>query len=463
MFINIGFRAFACKSTRLIPFGNSLKDSLKQEKFDLIGQLNFAQPKWFQQVRKLSVHEYQSQSLMKPFGINVPSGQVASTVDEAGKIAREMKIGELVVKAQILAGGRGLGTFENGFKGGVQLCSSPEEVMLNAERMLGKKLITKQTGPEGKLVNKVLVVKRYHLKKESYFAILLDRSFGGTVIVASSQGGVDIEKIASENPSAIIKERINVIEGPSKQQTEKIAKHLGFSSSNIPVIQEQINHLFQFFVKKDVLQVEINPLAETSEGEVMCMDAKVNFDSNALFRHPDIAEMDDPTQKDPREVEASKFDLNYVGLTGSIGCLVNGAGLAMATMDLIQLHGGQPANFLDIGGGASKQQVIEAIKILSHDRHVKTILVNIFGGIMRCDIIALGLIAAVKELSLKIPLIVRLQGTNVAEAKKIMSESGLRILSADDLDEAALKAVNAAQILKIAENVGLDVSFELPL
>jgi len=262
---------------------------------------------------------------------------------------------------------------------------------------------------------------------------------------------------------------------------------LGFSSSNIPVIQEQINHLFQFFVKKDVLQVEINPLAETSEGEVMCMDAKVNFDSNALFRHPDIAEMDDPTQKDPREVEASKFDLNYVGLTGSIGCLVNGAGLAMATMDLIQLHGGQPANFLDIGGGASKQQVIEAIKILSHDSQVKTILVNIFGGIMRCDIIALGLIAAVKELSLKIPLIVRLQGnallafpyeyleifahygaflrkgTNVAEAKKIMAESGLRILSADDLDEAALKAVNAAQILKIAENVGLDVSFELPL
>jgi len=329
--------------------------------------------------------------------------------------------------------------------------------------MLGHTLVTKQTGPSGRVVNKVLVANRHFLRRETYFAILLDRSYGGAVMVASSQGGMDIEKVAAENPSAIIKEPFDLEKGPTSEQTGRVARAMGFPEDRVSQVQQQINNLFRLYVEKDVTLIEINPMAETSNGEVMCMDAKISFDENALFRQKSIHEMEDITQKDPREAEAAKSDLNYIGLDGNIGCLVNGAGLAMSTMDIIKLHGGTPANFLDVGGGATKQQVTDAVRILSHDPKVKVILINIFGGIMRCDIIALGLIAAVQELSLKIPLIVRLQGTNVAEAKRLMVDSGLRILSADDLDEAAQKAVNAVQILKIAEDAHLDVSFQLPL
>jgi succinyl-CoA synthetase beta subunit len=282
-------------------------------------------------------------------------------------------------------------------------------------------------------------------------------------MIASSQGGVDIEKVALENPEAIIKEPVDIFGDPKPEQTEKLAKVMGVSEDLIPIVQEQICLLYKFFKEKDVTMLEINPLVETSTSEVFCVDTKINFDDNASFRQKEIFEMDDPTQKDPREVEAVKYDLNYIGLDGNIGCLVNGAGLAMATMDIIKLHGGNPANFLDIGGGATKQQVTEAIRILSKDPKVKVILINIFGGIMRCDIIALGLIAAAKELALKIPLVVRLQGTNVEIAKQIMAESGLRILSADDLEIAAQKAVATTKIIQMAEDAHLSVSFELPL
>jgi succinyl-CoA synthetase beta subunit len=329
--------------------------------------------------------------------------------------------------------------------------------------MLGHKLFTKQTGPDGKVVNKVLVAKRHFVRREAYFAILLDRSFGGPVMVGSSEGGVDIEKVAEENPGAIVKCGVDLDKGPSDEQSQKIATALGFKGDQVLKAQKQISNLYKFFREKDCTMLEINPMVETSDGQVMCMDAKINFDDNSEFRQRDIFELEDVLQKDSREVEAKKWDLNYIALDGSIGCLVNGAGLAMATMDIIKLHGGNPANFLDVGGGASKQQVTAAIRILNSDPKVKVILVNIFGGIMKCDIIALGLIAAATELGLRTPLIVRLQGTNVNEAKKLLADSGLRIMTADDLDDAAQKAVNANRILTLAEQSGLDVKFELPL
>eukprot|EP01114_Cavostelium_apophysatum_P024035 TRINITY_DN926_c0_g1_i1.p1 TRINITY_DN926_c0_g1~~TRINITY_DN926_c0_g1_i1.p1 ORF type:complete len:445 (+),score=130.58 TRINITY_DN926_c0_g1_i1:167-1501(+) len=416
-----------------------------------------------QQVRHLNVHEYQSQSLFKKYGVKVPNGSVAATPAEAEKIAEALNSQDLVVKAQVLAGGRGLGTFDNGLKGGVQLAHSPRECKSFAEKMIGHKLFTKQTGPEGRLVSKVLIAKRHFLRRESYFAILLDRESKGPVMIGSAQGGVDIEKVAAENPSAIVKEKISLDKGPTPEQTRRLAQALGFEEKLIPDIQNQMNNLYKLFKEKDALLLEVNPFAETSEGEVMCIDAKINFDTNAAYRQKDIMEMEDQTQMDPREVAASKADLNYIGLDGNIGCLVNGAGLAMATMDMIQLYGGSPANFLDVGGGATQQQVTSAIRILTQDPKVKVILINIFGGIMRCDIIALGLIQAVKELSLKIPLVVRLQGTNMIEAKRVLSDSGLRILTADDLDDAAQKSVKAAEIINIAEGANLNIKFELPL
>jgi len=416
-----------------------------------------------QQVRNLNIHEYQSQSLMKQYGIKVPAGSAASTPGEAEKIADALGSQDLIIKAQVLAGGRGLGKFDNGLQGGVQLCHNPQQVKSFAEKMLGHKLFTKQTGPEGRMVSKVLVAQRHFLRRESYFAILLDRESKGPVMIASSQGGVDIEKVAAENPTAIVKEKIDINKGPLPEQTERLARSIGFGEALVPEVQKQMNNLYKLFKEKDALLLEVNPFAETSTGDVMCMDAKINFDTNAAFRQKDVMSMEDESQKDPREVEAAKFDLNYIGLDGSIGCLVNGAGLAMATMDMIQLYGGSPANFLDVGGGATQQQVTAAIRILTHDPKVKVILINIFGGIMRCDIIALGVIQAVKELSLKIPLVVRLQGTNMNEAKKVLSDSGLRILTADDLDEAAQKCVKAAQIINIAEDAKLNIKFELPL
>jgi len=425
--------------------------------------LTQAKQKQWTQFRKLHLHEYQSQALMKPYGINIPAGSVALTADEAERIAEALHSPDLIVKAQVLAGGRGLGVFDNGFKSGVHPCHNAQQVREIADKMLGHRLFTKQTGPQGKPVNKVLVAKRYFLRRETYLAILLDRVACGPVLVGSAQGGVDIEKIAAESPDAIIKEPFDLTIGPKPEQTARMARSLGFPDILVPQVQKQISALHKFFVDKDATLVEINPFAETSAGEIVSVDCKINFDDNAAFRQKDAFSLEDLSQKDPREVQAAKFDLNYIGLDGNIGCLVNGAGLAMSTLDLIKFHGGSPANFLDIGGGASKQQVTEAIKILSQDPRVKVILINIFGGIMRCDIIALGLIAAVKELSLKIPLIVRLQGTSVIEAKQLMADSGLRIISVDDLDEAAQKACNATKILQIAEDAHLSISFELPL
>lgn len=416
-----------------------------------------------QQSRFLSLHEYQSQKLMRDYGVSVPLSSVASTPEEAFNVATALNFPDLVVKAQILAGGRGLGHFDSGLKGGVQKCSTAEEVRDIAKQMLGHKLITKQTGPEGKTVNKVLVAKRHFVRREAYFAITLDRSFGGPVMVGSKEGGVDIEKVAEENPTAIVKFGVDLDKGPTAEQTKRLSEALGFHGDQVLQSQKLVSNLFKLFKDKDCTMLEINPLVETSDGVVMCMDAKINFDDNAEFRQKDIFSLEDESQKDGREVEAKKWDLNYIALDGSIGCLVNGAGLAMATMDIIKLYGGSPANFLDVGGGATQQQVTAAIRILSHDPKVKVILVNIFGGIMRCDIIALGLIAATTELGLRIPLVVRLQGTNVAEAKKLIHDSGLRIMTADDLDEAAKTAVNAARILNLAAESNLNVKFELPL
>jgi len=296
-----------------------------------------------------------------------------------------------------------------------------------------------------------------------YFAILLDRKAGGPAIVVSEQGGMDIETVAKDTPEAIHVEPINIVTGPTTEQTKRVVEKMGFSANKISEAQEEVNKMYQFFRKYDCTLLEVNPMAETNDGRVMSMDAKLNFDDNASFRQKEVFELRDRTQEDIREVRAAECDLNYIGLDGNIGCLVNGAGLAMATMDLIHQNGGKPANFLDVGGGATQKQVMEAIKIISSDPNVKSILINIFGGIMKCDVIALGLIAAVKEIGLKIPLVVRLQGTNVDPARKIMEESGLRIISADDLDEAAKKAVRIAEIVKLAEQAELDVSFQLPL
>jgi len=416
-----------------------------------------------QQRRWLSLHEYQSQKLMKDYGISVPLSGVASSPEEAFRVATELNSPDQIVKAQILAGGRGLGHFDSGLKGGVHKCSSPEEVRDITSKMLGHKLFTKQTGPDGKMVNKVLVAMRHFVRRESYFAITLDRSYGGPVIVGSKEGGVDIEKVAEENPTSIVKVGVDLDNGPTSAQTKIISEALGFHGEQVVQAQKQISNLYRLFKEKDCTMLEVNPLVETSEGKVMCMDAKINFDDNAEYRQKEIFANEDFSQKDAREVEAKKWDLNYIALDGSIGCLVNGAGLAMATMDIIKLYGGSPANFLDVGGGATQQQVTAAIRILSHDPKVKTILVNIFGGIMRCDVIALGLIAATTELGLRLPLIVRLQGTNVSEAKKLIHDSHLRIVTADDLDEAAQKAVSATRILTLAAESGLDVKFELPL
>jgi len=308
-----------------------------------------------------------------------------------------------------------------------------------------------------------LIAKRHYIRREGYFALLLDRAFGGPVMVGSKEGGVDIEKVAEENPGAIVKIGVDLDKGPTDAQSGQLAETMGFQGPQKQSAQQQIKNLYKLFREKDCTMVEVNPIAETNEGQVMCMDAKLNFDDNAEFRQKDIFELQDTSQMDSREVEAKKYDLNYIALDGNIGCLVNGAGLAMSTMDIIKLNGGSPANFLDVGGGASKDQIIAAIRILSNDPKVKVILINIFGGIMRCDIIALGLIAAASELSLKVPLVVRLQGTNVAEAKKLITNSGLRIVTADDLDEAAQKAVSACKILDLAKESGLGVKFELPI
>ena len=388
----------------------------------------------------MNIHEYQAKELLVKFGVATPQGAVATTADEAKKVAQSLKSDSLVVKAQVHAGGRGKGTFKNGFKGGVQLCRTPEEVHQMAEKMLGQILVTHQTGEEGRLVKKILIAEAEEIQRELYFAILLDRAERCPVIVASQQGGVDIEAVAEKTPELILREKIHPLLGLQAYQTRKLAKQLNLTAEQSKLAAKLFFNLYQLFVKSDCSLVEINPLVITKKGEVKVLDAKFGFDDNALYRQPEIAAYRDLDEEDPREVEASRFSLNYIGLDGNIACLVNGAGLAMATMDIIKFYGGEPANFLDVGGGATEEQVTEAFKILIADKNVQSILVNIFGGIMQCDIIAQGIINAVKHVKLSVPLVVRLEGTNVEKGKKLLKDSNLPIIAAN----AAQKAVQAA-------------------
>ena len=393
----------------------------------------------------MNIHEYQAKELFVKFGVPTPAGEVASTAAEAKAVAEKLGGTGLVVKAQVHAGGRGKGTFQNGFKGGVHLVQSADNAGEIAEKMIGQTLVTHQTGPEGKLVSKVLIAKSVDIKKEYYLAILMDRATRRPVIVASAEGGVNIEDVAEHNPSAIITTGIHPTLGLQSFQTRKIARQIGLGGDKLRAFEKLLTALYRLFIESDCSMVEINPLVETTDGQILALDAKFNFDDNALYRHPDILAMRDVTEEDPREVDASKFNLNYIGLDGNIACMVNGAGLAMATMDIIKLHGGDPANFLDVGGGANEEQVKQAFRILCSDQRVKAILVNIFGGIMKCDIIAQGIINAAKEIGLSLPLVVRLEGTNVEQGRAMLNSSGLKLTAATDLTDAAKKVVEAAK------------------
>jgi succinyl-CoA synthetase beta subunit len=392
----------------------------------------------------MNIHEYQAKELLQKFDVATTRGRVAATLDEAEQIARELGNIDIVVKAQIHAGGRGKGSFKNGFKGGVHVRKTPNEVRDVAAKMLEQILVTHQTGPAGRLVNKVLVAESADIAREIYFAVLLDRAIAAPLIVASTEGGVEIEAVAAKSPEKIIREPIDPLAGLQPYQARKLASQLGFESSQLKKASKLFEGLYRTFIAYDCSMVEVNPLVVTNKGEVLALDAKFNFDDNALYRHPEIAAMRDVAEEDPREVEASKHGLNYIGLDGNIACLVNGAGLAMATMDIIKFYGGEPANFLDVGGGATEEQVTEAFKILIADRKVKAILVNIFGGIMKCDVIGQGIIDAAKTVKLSVPLVVRLEGTNVERGKQMLKESGLALIAADDLADAAQKAVAAA-------------------
>lgn len=393
----------------------------------------------------MNIHEYQAKELLQKFDVATTRGKVASTLDEAEQIARELGEVEIVVKAQVHAGGRGKGAFKNGFKGGVHIRKTPEEVRDVAANMLGQILVTHQTGAAGRTVNKVLVAESADISREIYFAILLDRATAAPLIVASTEGGVEIEAVAAKSPEKIIREAIDPLGGLQPFQARKVAKQLGFESSQLKSTAKLFQGLYRTFIAFDCSIVEVNPLVVTGRGEVLALDAKFNFDDNALYRHPEIAALRDVAEEDAREVEASKHGLNYIGLDGNIACLVNGAGLAMATMDIIKFYGGEPANFLDVGGGATEEQVTEALKILIADKHVKAILVNIFGGIMKVDVIAQGIINAAKSVKLSVPLVVRLEGTNVERGKELLKKSGLALVAADDLADAAQKVVAAAK------------------
>lgn len=392
-------------------------------------------------VRYLNLHEYQSAKIMSDSGVNVPFGIPAHTVDDAIKAAKEIGDDEVVIKSQILAGGRGLGTFTNGLQGGVHIIKT-SDVEEYASKMLGGTLVTKQSGPEGKPVNTLLLAKKMQLEREFYFAIMMDRSSQGPLIIACSEGGTSIEDLAESSPEKIVKVPIDIVSGPTDNDIETVVNGLGASGDKTKA-GEQIRALYNLFVSRDCTMVEVNPLAEDSNGNLIAADAKIGFDDNASFRQLDVHEQRDHTQEDLREVAAGKWDLNYIGLDGNIGCMVNGAGLAMSTMDIISLRGGSPANFLDVGGSAKVDQIKAAFEIITADPAVKAVLVNIFGGIMKCDIIAEGIIEASKALDLKVPVIVRLEGTNVERGKQLLDDSGLSLITADDLDDAAQKAVAA--------------------
>ncbi|KAL2717747.1 hypothetical protein V1478_013447 [Vespula squamosa] len=450
-------------------FGGSLLPTLYQDGYNVVSD-DFTRRvsysiKWFQAcksnlkqtIRNLNVHEHISYSLLNEAGVPTPKFGVAKTPNEAAKLAADLKTKDIVLKAQVLAGGRGKGHFKDSSISGVKMCETSEEAKALASQMLGKLLITKQTGEGGRICNAVMVTQRMFPRKEYYLAVMMERAFGGPVIIASSQGGVNIEEVAATNPSAIMYEPIDINKGITKEQAERIVTKLGLENVK-DYISKIIMNLYQMFLKKDALLLEVNPLAEDINGNYFALDCKCRFDDNAEFRQKEL----DWTQEDSKEVEAAKFDLNYIALDGNIGCMVNGAGLAMATMDIIKLHGGEPANFLDVGGGATTSAVKEAFKIITSDSRVHALLVNIFGGIMRCDVIAEGIIAATKELSLKIPVVVRLQGTNVDEAKALIANAGLKIVPIDDLDEAARVAVKLSTIVKLAQSENLSVNFEIP-
>lgn len=402
-------------------------------------------------VRNLNVHEYVSMELLEHYGVTVPKAYVASTPDEAENLFLHslnkpgQPIKDVVIKAQVLSGGRGLGTFKNGFKGGVHFVTKPGQAKELAAKMLGQELVTKQA-PNGILCNKVFLMERLYMRREMYLSIMMDRASQGPLLVGSPAGGTSIEDVAKSNPEIIFTEPIDITEGIQDDQCERMATNLGLEPGS-PSWHKGITlmkNLYALFEGCDCTQVEINPLAETPEGDVVVSDAKINFDENAAYRQTHIFEKRDYTQEDAREVEASKYDLNYIGLDGSIGCMVNGAGLAMSTMDIIQLKGGSPANFLDVGGGANETQVQKAFEILNADDKVKAILVNIFGGIMRCDVIAAGIINAAKEIGIRKPIVIRLQGTNVDAAKTMIEGCGFKMILADDLEDAATKAVGVA-------------------
>ncbi len=396
----------------------------------------------------MNIHEYQAKELFREFGVPVPRGSPCFTVDEAVSVAQQFfstNISMVVVKSQIHAGGRGKGVFETGFQGGVYLCKDITEVRDRASQMLGHKLITKQTGPEGRVVRKLLVEAGSKIRKEFYLAILLDRKLARPVMMASTEGGVEIEEVAAKTPEKILREVVDPALGMMPYQARKLANGLGFRGEVVPQTVKLMLGVYKVFWECDASLVEINPLivAEDSNGKdkVLALDSKINFDDNALYRHPEIQALRDLDEEAPLEVEASKYGLNYIKLNGNIACMVNGAGLAMATMDIIQHFGGSPANFLDVGGNATREQVTAAFKIILADSHVKGILINIFGGIMKCDIIAEGVLAAVREVGLKLPLVVRLEGTHVELGRKILRESGLNVITADSLSDAARKVV----------------------
>jgi succinyl-CoA synthetase beta subunit len=386
----------------------------------------------------MNIHEYQGKEIFRKFGVPTPRGIPAFSVDEAVDAAKKLGGKVWVVKSQIHAGGRGKG-------GGVKVAKSIDEVRDLAKKMLGMTLVTHQTGPEGRVVKRLYIEEGADIAKEYYVALVVDRVLQRVVLMGSSEGGVNIEEVAEQHPEKIHKVAIDPVKGLDDRETEEFAKKIGIPAELAPQARDLFKALYRVFEETDASIVEVNPLVVTGDKRVVALDSKINFDSNALFRHPDVVAMRDLDEEDPAEVEASKFDLNYIQLDGNIGCLVNGAGLAMATMDTIKLYGGSPANFLDVGGGATTEKVTEAFKIMLRNPKLKAILVNIFGGIMKCDVIAQGVVDAAKQVGLKVPLVVRLEGTNVDLGKKILAESGLPIISGNDMGDAAQKVVAAAK------------------
>ena len=385
----------------------------------------------------MNIHEHQAKRILKDYGAPVSNGVPILSIDQIKSEIKKIKPGKYVLKAQIHAGGRGKA-------GGVKIVSDVNELIIEAEKMMGKTLITHQTGPEGKEVKRLYIEEASEIKKEFYLSCLIDRETSKIVFISSTEGGMDIEKVAKQSPEKIVTSKIDYkYEGPSEKEIEKIIAIFKFENHQLQSAKKLISSLYKILIEKDANLIEINPLIITKDEKILCLDAKMNFDDNAMFRRPEIYELRDLNEEDPAEIEASKYDLAYIKLNGSIGCMVNGAGLAMATMDIIKLYGKEPANFLDVGGGASKEKVTEAFKLILADKNVKGILINIFGGIMRCDVLAQGVIDAAKQVNLSVPLVVRLAGTNFKQGKELLDKSNLKILSASDLNDAAKKIVDA--------------------